>query len=118
MAAKRGTWRCPRCDDVCPCNKCVQRRSKDGRQRRGKNQPREGASGFEFGKGIEDLHISGSSHADDDSTPGVSHSGRASSTIILTHYIISHFQEEEEDSHSHSPSDSSDVILLTWCGLE
>ncbi|CAI7904777.1 unnamed protein product [Closterium sp. NIES-53] len=117
MAAKRGTWRCPRCDDVCPCNKCVQRRSKDGRQRRGKNQPREGTSGFEFGKGIEDLHISGSSHADDDSTPGVSHIGRASSSIPQDDEAYEGAlglcailkKEEEEDSHSHSPSDSSDV---------
>ncbi|CAI5464245.1 unnamed protein product [Closterium sp. Yama58-4] len=119
VAAKRGTWRCPRCDDVCPCNKCVQRRSKDGRQRRGKNQPREGTSGFEFGKGIEDLHISGSSLADDDCTPGASHTAKATSSIpqddeayegALGLCAILKKEEEEEDSHSNSPSKSSDAL--------
>lgn len=28
-AAREGVWKCPRCEDVCPCNKCIQRRSKD-----------------------------------------------------------------------------------------
>ncbi|GJP50022.1 hypothetical protein CLOM_g9177 [Closterium sp. NIES-68] len=79
MAAKRGTWRCPRCDDVCPCNKCVQRRSKDGRQRRGQNQLRNEVNEFEPGKGIEELHISNFSNVDGDCTPGASNAGVTSS---------------------------------------
>eukprot|EP00850_Spirogloea_muscicola_P011924 SM000076S21745 [mRNA] locus=s76:9658:13128:- [translate_table: standard] len=30
-AARDGSWKCPRCYDACPCNKCDQRRSKLGK---------------------------------------------------------------------------------------
>ncbi|GJP50021.1 hypothetical protein CLOM_g9177 [Closterium sp. NIES-68] len=114
MAAKRGTWRCPRCDDVCPCNKCVQRRSKDGRQRRGQNQLRNEVNEFEPGKGIEELHISNFSNVDGDCTPGASNAGVTSSAPQDDEAyegalgLCAILKKDDENSLSNSPSESSD----------